>query len=110
MNSRAVVDHSQFGEYPLFLVREAVPGCEVEDAREGSHDPRSYRVSFDKLARVLHVEPRWDARRGARELYQSLGEAGITRAGFQGPRFTRLPHLKYLLSTNRLDGTLRWKK
>jgi nucleoside-diphosphate-sugar epimerase len=91
------------------IVREVVPGCEVEYAREGNHDPRSYRVSFDKLARVLHFVPKWDARRGAQELYKSLEQAGITHDSFQGPQFTRLVQLKYLLSTDRLDGTLRWK-
>lgn len=91
------------------IVREVVPGCEVEYVREGNHDPRSYRVSFDKLARVLRFVPKWDARRGARELYKSLEQAGITQASFQGPQYTRLAQLKYLLSTDRLDGTLRWK-
>ena len=91
------------------IVGEVVPGCEVEYVGDGNHDPRSYRVSFDKLARVLHFVPKWYARRGAHELYKSLAQAGITRTSFQGAQFTRLAQLKYLLSTNRLDGTLRWK-
>ena len=91
------------------IVRDVVPQCEVEYAQHGNHDPRSYRVSFDKLAHVLHFVPKWNARRGADELYKGLEKAGITSASFQGPQFTRLAQLKYLLSTTQLDDTLRWK-
>src|SRR4051812_32430793 len=91
------------------IVGQVVPGCEVEYARDGNHDPRSYRVSFDKLARVLHVEPKWDARRGAHQLYESLKDAGIPQKIFWGTKFTRLARLKDLLSRDRLDGTLRWR-
>lgn len=91
------------------LVHEIVPGCEVEYARQANHDPRSYRVNFDKLARQLHFTPKWNARRGAIELYKAFEQAGITRANFQGPQFNRLEQLRYLLRTGQLDGTLRWQ-
>jgi nucleoside-diphosphate-sugar epimerase len=91
------------------IVREVVPGCEVEYAGTGNHDRRSYRVNFDKLTQVLDFEPKWNAHRGAHELYESLAQGGITQASFEGRKFTRLAQLKYLLSTKRLDGTLRWK-
>src|SRR5207244_557335 len=73
------------------IVRETVPGCAVEYAADGGPDPRSYRVSFDKLARLLpEFKPAWDARRGARQLYDSVRRAKLTLEDFQGRRFIRL--------------------
>jgi nucleoside-diphosphate-sugar epimerase len=92
------------------IVRETVPGCEVEYAANGGPDPRSYRVSFDKLTRLLpDFSPAWDARRGAKELYDGVRRIGLTLEDFQGRRFTRLPQFKHLLDTGLLDNTLRWR-
>ena len=35
------------------IVAEVVPGCRIEMAPDAGPDKRSYRVSFDKIARVL---------------------------------------------------------
>ena len=51
------------------IVAEVVPGCRVEIAPDAGPDTRSYRVNFDKIARVLPAfKPQWDARRGAEQL------------------------------------------
>ena len=79
-------------------------------ATNGGPDPRSYRVSFDKLARLLpNFTPAWDARRGAKELYDGVRKIGLTLEDFQGRRFTRLPQFKHLLDAGLLDETLRWR-
>ena len=93
------------------IVRETLPQCEVEYAADGAPDPRSYRVSFDKLARTLPAfAPKWDARRGVRELYDGVRHAGLTADDFHGRKFTRLAQFKHLLDTELLDRTLRWKE
>jgi nucleoside-diphosphate-sugar epimerase len=93
------------------FVRQTVPGCEVEYAADGGPDPRSYRVSFDKLARLLPgFKPAWDARRGAQEVYDGVRQAALTLEDFQGRRFTRLAQFKHLLHTGALDETLRWRE
>ena len=47
------------------IVAEAVPGCRVEIAPGASPDRRSYRVSFEKIARVLPgFKPTWDPAQG----------------------------------------------
>jgi nucleoside-diphosphate-sugar epimerase len=92
------------------IVEQTVPDCSVEYAGQGGPDPRNYRVDFSKLTRTLTgFQPKWNARRGARELYDAYRRAGLTAEEFQGRKFTRLKQLSYLLDAGRLDDTLRWK-
>ena len=54
------------------IVADVVPGCRLEFAPMPGPDTRSYRVSFDKIARVLPAfTPHWDARHGAEQLYDA---------------------------------------
>jgi nucleoside-diphosphate-sugar epimerase len=92
------------------IVRETVPGCSVEYAARSGPDPRNYRVDFGKIARTLpDFQPEWDARRGARELYEAFRRVGLTEEEFQGRKFTRLKQLSHLLAEGRLDERLRWR-
>jgi nucleoside-diphosphate-sugar epimerase len=91
------------------IVREVVPGSRIEYAEGGRPDPRSYRVDFSKLHRLLPAsKPRWNARRGAEQLYSAYCRAGVVVEDFEGPRFKRIEHVKQLLASGRLDTTLRW--
>jgi nucleoside-diphosphate-sugar epimerase len=92
------------------VVRETVPGCTIEYAGPGDPDPRSYRVDFSKLFRVLpDFRFRWTVRAGADELFQAYTRAGLTLAEFEGDRYVRLRRLKRLLATGALDDDLRWR-
>lgn len=92
------------------IVKETVPGCRIEYAKDGGPDKRSYRVDFSKLSRTLpEFKPKWNARRGAQELYDVYQEIGLTLEEFEGPKYQRIGHIKYLLSNGCLDNTLRWK-
>lgn len=58
--------------FPLAeLVAESI-GLPFEYEWYGSVDHRSYRVSFDKIARVLKFKPEFTPREGAREIYEAL--------------------------------------
>ncbi|MFP3867925.1 MAG: NAD-dependent epimerase/dehydratase family protein [Desulfobacteraceae bacterium] len=93
------------------IVKETVPGCRIEYAQDGGPDKRCYRVDCSKLAQSLpEFKPKWDARKGAQELYDKYKEIGLTLEEFEGPRYQRIGHIKYLLSHDYLDKTLRWKK
>jgi nucleoside-diphosphate-sugar epimerase len=93
------------------IVRGTVAGCTVEYAEGGGPDPRSYRVDFAKLGRVLpEFRPQWNASFGAKELYSALQDANLTLEDFQGRRYIRLTQFKHLLESGRLDGTLRWRE
>src|SRR5215208_1225294 len=60
------------------IVSETVPGCRITYAEGAGPDKRCYRVDCGKIARVLpDFQPRWDARRGAEELYEAYRRAGL---------------------------------
>ena len=92
------------------IVAETVPGCRIEYAPGAGPDRRCYRVDCGKLARRLpEFQPAWDARRGARELYRAYLAAGVRVEEFEGPRYRRVDHLRYLLEQGYIDVTLRWR-
>jgi nucleoside-diphosphate-sugar epimerase len=91
------------------IVRQTVPGSEIEYAEGAGPDKRCYRVDFSKIARqVPEFEPQWHARRGARQLYEAYRAVGLTEGDIDGPRYRRLGTLQNLLASGRLDSTLRW--
>ena len=92
------------------LAREAVPGSTVEYGGASDPDPRSYRVDFGKLRRVLPgLELRRTARESAHELHDAYRAVGLTFEEFDGPRFTRLKRLQGLLGEGKLAEDLRWR-
>jgi nucleoside-diphosphate-sugar epimerase len=89
------------------IVAETVPGCHVEFAPGASPDTRNYRVDCAKAAEVLGFRTSWDARRGARELYDAYRALGLSTEEFEGPRYQRIAHIRSLLAQGRLDDRLR---
>ena len=91
------------------IVAETVPGCAVEVAEGAGPDLRCYRVDCRKLETGLpEWRPQWDARRGARELYDAYRAVGLTFAEFSGPRYRRLARIQELQRAGRLAADLRW--
>lgn len=92
----------------LAAIVSEVAGVPVELAKGAESDPRSYRVDFGRLARLLpDLEFEWDASRGARELVDAFVTEGLTREMFDGPAFFRLRRLRELLASARLGSDLR---
>lgn len=60
------------------VVAETVPDSRVEILGQGGADARSYRVSFARIRDELGFEPKWDAARGAADLYAILQQHGLT--------------------------------
>jgi nucleoside-diphosphate-sugar epimerase len=93
------------------IVGETIPGCSIEYAKDGSPDTRCYRVDFSKINRVLpDFKPQWTARKGAKEIYDAVRQAGLQLEDFEGPRYKRISHIQELLSSGRLDSNLRWRE
>jgi nucleoside-diphosphate-sugar epimerase len=91
------------------IVRRTVPGCEIEFASDASPDTRNYRVNCDKIRRVLPAfVPRWNASRGAQELYDAFVKRAVTVDDFEGARYRRVDRIKTLLAEGLLDSSLRW--
>jgi nucleoside-diphosphate-sugar epimerase len=92
------------------IVAQIVPGRGIEFAAGAGPDSRSYRVNFDKIARMLPTfKPQWDAPQGAEQLYRAFRGSGLTLEEFEGPRYQRIGHIKMLLAQKLLDQSLRWQ-
>ncbi|QYO67332.1 NAD-dependent epimerase/dehydratase family protein [Leptolyngbya sp. 7M] len=92
------------------IVKETVPGCEIEYAKDAGPDKRCYRVDCRKILRMVpEFKPEWDARRGAQELYQAFCKVGLSLDEFEGPRYRRITHIQELLNSGQIDPTLRWR-
>ena len=91
------------------IVKEVVPGCEIDYAPDAAPDKRCYRVDCNKLARKLHeFKPQWTARRGIEQLYSEYKKVGLTLEEFEGPKFMRIAHIKSLIEEKQLSENLRW--
>jgi nucleoside-diphosphate-sugar epimerase len=91
------------------FVKQTVPGCEIAYAADASPDTRNYRVSCDKIAKVLRsFKPQWTARDGARQLYETFTRHALKVEDFEGPRYRRIDRIQTLLASGRLGGDLRW--
>jgi len=78
-------------------------------AEGGEADTRTYRVNCDKVQRALpDFKPQWTVKRGAEELLAAYQRIGLTLDEFEGQRYRRISHIKHLISSGRLDDSLRW--
>jgi nucleoside-diphosphate-sugar epimerase len=90
------------------IVGEVVPNTKIELASDAGPDTRSYKVSFEKIAKALPAfKPQWDARKGAEQLYAAYKKSGITLEEFEGVRYNRIAHIRKLLADQALDNELR---
>src|ERR1051325_2559359 len=91
------------------IVAETVPGCSVEFAPGGGPDKRCYRVTCDKIRRLLpSFQPKWTARMGARELYDAYKTVNLTFEDIQRGTYVRMDQIRRLLNSNKLDSSLHW--
>ena len=92
------------------IVKETVPDCQIEYAKDAGPDKRCYRVDSSKIMRTLpEFNPQWNARRGAQELYEAYKKIGLRLEDFEGPKYKRIDHIKHLMSSGLIDERLRWK-
>jgi nucleoside-diphosphate-sugar epimerase len=90
------------------IVAEIFPGCRVKYGAP-CPDNRSYRVSFEKIRKHLpDFRCRWDARRGARQLFDLFGKIDMSAEVFEYRAFTRLKQLQYLLRTSQIYEHFFW--
>jgi nucleoside-diphosphate-sugar epimerase len=92
------------------IVKDTVPGCSIEFAADAGPDKRCYRADFSRIGRTLPAfQPQWDARRGARELFEAYKKVDLRVEDFEGARYKRIDHIQKLLAAGDLDSNLRWK-
>src|SRR5207247_1669930 len=85
------------------IVRETVVGCRIEYAKDAGPDTRCYRVNFSKIGRALpEFKPQWNARQGAKQLYEAYLNIGLSLEAFEAPRYKRTYHMKQYISPNHI--------
>ena len=90
------------------VVGEVFPDCRVSFGARGQ-DNRSYCVSFEKIRKHLSgFRCAWDARRGAKQLYDLFKRIDMTKDVFEHRTFTRLKQLEYLIQTQQIDPQFFW--
>jgi nucleoside-diphosphate-sugar epimerase len=88
-------------------VADVVPGCRLEIAPDAGPDKRSYRVSFEKIARVLpDFQPQWDVHKGAEQLYAAYRGAGLSLEQLENG-YQRISHIKAPLREGVFGEDLR---
>jgi len=91
------------------IVEQTVPNCKIHYAKGAEADKRCYRVNCDKITRQLpHYKPKWNARKGVEELLKAYQKTRITLEDFEGAKYKRIDHIKYLINTGKLNQELRW--
>lgn len=90
------------------IVARTFPGCKLSFGTQGS-DNRSYRASFDKIAKKLPgFKCEWNAERGAKQLYNLFNQIDMPAETFNSPGFTRLKALEHLIRTQQIDKDFFW--
>lgn len=91
------------------IVKQTVPGCSIEYAEDAGPDTRCYRADFSRITRELpEFKPQWNARAGAKQLYEAYQAVGIKVEDFEGKKYKRIDHIQQLMGAGLLGADLRW--
>jgi len=90
-------------------VANTVPNSVIEYADEKNVDPRTYRVGFEKISRILKTfKPQWTVKKGVEEIHDALKSSELPSKDLESENFHNIKRLKNLLQT-QLDKDLFWK-
>ena len=84
-------------------VQEIVPDSKVEFANQSNKDFRSYKVDFDKIAKVLNFKTKWNLKDGIKQLYDVFVKEKFLESDFNDKKFHRINQLKWLIEEGHLD-------
>jgi len=90
------------------FVADSFTGCSIAVGPPDA-DNRSYRVSFDRISKVLPAfRCRWNAERGVQQMRQLFERIGMQAGDFLAEPYTRQKMVNRLRSSGVLDDQLRW--
>ncbi|RPJ61896.1 MAG: SDR family oxidoreductase [Acidobacteria bacterium] len=90
------------------IVAQTFPSCTLSFGTNDS-DNRSYRVSFDKIERVLGFCCRRNVHVGAEQLRDLFEKIRLTPDVFEARPYTRLKKIRYLLESGQIDRDFFWR-
>lgn len=90
------------------IAQKCVPGCELTFTGEHT-DPRSYRVSADKILNVLkgYYTPAWNIEKAGKQLMDFYEEVRFDKDVFESWKVNRLKCLKKRIADGDIDKDLR---
>ena len=101
-------DHNYQVKEVAQFIADTFPGCQLSFGSSDG-DNRSYRVSFEKINRMLPgFNCDWNAQSGAKQLFELFNRLDLSSETFQSRGFTRLKQLEYLLRTQQIDQNFYW--
>ncbi len=91
------------------IVKKVMPNCEIVFTKEHLVDPRSYKVSFNRILSELKdfYKPEWNLEKGANELIKFFKEVNFNEKDFRGKNTNRILNLKSKIN-NIIDNNLRF--
>ena len=101
------------GNYTVKELAEAaqrvVPGSKLVFLNEHT-DPRTYRVSFDKILITLkdYFKPQWNLDKGGNELVKFFKDINFSENDFRNIKVNRLKKLEYLIHKKKINKKLKW--
>ena len=101
------------GNYTVKELAEAaqrvVPGSELVFLNQHT-DPRTYKVSFNKILTVLkdYFKPEWSLDRGGHELVEYFKKINFKESDFRNEKVNRLMKLEKLIKEKKINNKLDW--
>lgn len=90
-------------------IHNIMKDCEIKILGEKNPDHRNYIVNFSKInERMKYFRPKWNLKKGIKELLKLFKEINLTIDIFQDKNFTRIKQLKYLREHKLIDENLIW--
>lgn len=90
------------------IISEVFPKCQIKFGKDDP-DNRSYKISFEKIGKLLpQFKCQYNAKAGARELFELFKKINLDKETFESRMFTRLKQIKYLRETNQIDDKFIW--
>lgn len=92
------------------VITSVFKNCTIKIGTE-NNDPRSYKVSFEKIKKMLpEFSCDYDLKQGAIQLYKLFNSIDLKTEEFNSKSYIRLKELKYLIETKQVDEQLYWRQ
>ena len=91
------------------IVQKVMPSCDIIFTKEHLIDPRSYKVSFNRILDDLKdfYKPEWNLEKGAKELLEFFEQTNFTEEDFRGKKTNRITNIKSKMN-HKINSNLRF--
>lgn len=92
------------------IIGKVFKGCKITLGRSDG-DTRSYKVSFEKIKKVLpRFKCEYDIKKGAEEFKKIFETIKFNSQMYQLASFSRIKQIKHLIETKQVDSKLFWRE